>query len=141
MRSKYIIFSVLAFMALVAFSGQNAMAYSPMDIVSEANPDSITAREFRSVHVYPNPAATKVYVQIDEDDEFEDDDDDDDNSDSYTYSIGNIFGKRKKKGVVKKKSEGGSQVIEIDVTDLSRGAYVITIKKGNRYSMQKLIVQ
>lgn len=141
MRSKYIIVSVFALVALIALSGQNALAYSPTDIISDANPDSISTKEFRNVHVYPNPAISKVYVQIEDDDDFEDDDDDDDDSDNYTYSIGNIFGKRKKKGVVKKKSEGGSQVIEIDVTDLSRGAYVITIKKGNRYSMQKLIIQ
>lgn len=113
--------------------------------LAASNPDSLS-KDRISMSLYPNPTASTLNVEIieEEDQEPEEDNADDHNTNgttTYSYSIGDIFGKRKKSGEVKKKNNTGPSSIEIDVRDLSAGTYIIIIYKDNIRMVDRFVVQ
>lgn len=108
-------------MSLIVFSGDNPGSVLKLDDLS-FNGGDVGLEEFNSMNVdiYPNPASTSVMIKADG---------------TYNYSIVNLSGQE----VMKQNNLHGA--IELDVSELSSGAYFVRI--NNEYSTEshKLIIE
>ena len=109
------------------FAAQNSSAKTTITETEPIKPDSLNMKGGSSglqleLSAYPVPAGDKIVITIEGKDQ-------DNKEKELTYSIGNVIGKKKKKGKVTMKSNDIRQ-IEIDTGDLAKGVYFFIIEDG-----------
>ena len=108
-------------MSIIAFSGENSGSVLHLDDLALVG-GTVGLQEFSSMNVdiYPNPATTTVMIKADG---------------NYRYSITNLSGKV----VMNEKNLHGA--MELDIRELSSGAYFVTISNEYTSESHKLIIE
>jgi hypothetical protein len=108
-------------MSIIAFSGENPGSVLHLDDLALVG-GTVGLQEFSSMNVdiYPNPATTSVMIKADG---------------NYAYSITNLSGKV----VMTQKNLHGA--MELDISELSSGAYFVTISNEYTNESHKLIIE